>query len=98
MARNSTEARAPSYAGSTSNNLSLYGAHIEVGDYSTSYIPTTATAATRSADVCTLTIPASVSSLLITYGDNSTSTVSVTPGGSYVLPASQKKYKSIVAL
>lgn len=98
MARSSSEARAPSYAGSTSNNLSLYGAQIEVGGYSTSYIPTTATAATRSADVCTLTIPAGVSSIQITYGDNTTATVSVTPGGTYVLPASQKKYKSIVAL
>ena len=71
---------------------------VEIGAYRTSYIPTAASAATRSADVCTLTIPAGVSSILITYGDNTTATVSVTPGGTYVLPTTPKKYKSITSV
>jgi hypothetical protein len=88
----------PSYIGSVTESAAFWGVQIELGDYSTSIIPTSGAAATRSADVCTLTIPAGVSSILITYGDNTTATVSVTPGGSYQLPASQKKYKSIVSL
>lgn len=79
--------------------MTMWQGQLEVGTYASSpiYVPD-ASSATRSADVCTLTIPAGVSSILITYGDNTTATVAVTPGGTYVLPASQKKYKSIVAL
>jgi hypothetical protein len=86
-----------SFAGDGTSGIDFYGAEIKPTQPD-SYIPTVASAATRSADVCTLTIPAGVSSILITYGDNSTATVSVTPGGTYNLPASVKKYKSIIAL
>jgi len=89
---------ATTYAGSISESGSFWGSQIELGSYTTSLILTTGAAATRSADVCTLTIPSNVSSILITYGDNTTSTVSVTPGGTYVLPTSVKKYKSIISL
>jgi hypothetical protein len=95
FAQTASSIRNPVYLGVTSNTLFYYGAQFELGAYTTSLIPSNAT---RSADVCTLTIPAGVSSILITYGDNTTATVSVTPGGSYQLPASQKKYKSIVSL
>jgi hypothetical protein len=80
------------------NLIYVFGAQVELGSFPTSYIPTTTAAVVRSADVCTLTIPNNVSSILITYGDNTTSTVSVTPGGTYVLPTSVKKYKSIISL
>jgi hypothetical protein len=95
FAQTATEARSATWAGNVANTLHFYGAQIELGSSVSSLIPTNST---RSADVCTLTIPAGVSSILITYGDNTTATVSVTPGGSYQLPASQKKYKSIVSL
>jgi hypothetical protein len=85
------------FLGDGTSGIDFYGAEIKPTQPD-SYIPTVASAATRSADVCTLTIPAGVSSILITYDDNTTATVSVTPGGSYQLPASQKKYKSIVSL
>ena len=88
----------PSYVGSVSESAAFWGMQIELGSTPTSLILTTGASATRSADVCTLTIPSGVSSLGITYGDDTTDTVSVTPGGSYQLPASQKKYKSIIAL
>jgi hypothetical protein len=88
----------PSYVGVVTESASFWGMQIELGTYPSSIIPTTGAAATRSADVCTLTIPNNVSSILITYGDNTTSTVSVTPGGTYVLPTSVKKYKSIISL
>ena len=88
----------PSYVGSVTESASFWGMQIELGTYPSSIIYTTGAAATRSADVCTLTIPSNVSSILITYGDDTTSTVSVTPGGTYVLPASVKKYKSIISL
>jgi hypothetical protein len=86
-----------SFLGDGTSGIDFYGAEIKPTQPD-SYIPTIASAATRSADVCTLTIPAGVSSILITYDDNTTATVSVTPGGSYQLPSSQKKYKSIVSL
>jgi hypothetical protein len=101
-----TDAATPTYNGigmpthtAVANNFATgWQAQLEFGDTASSSIYALASAATRSADVCTLTIPAGVSSILITYGDNTTATVSVTPGGSYQLPASQKKYKSIVSL
>jgi len=86
-----------SYAGNGTSGIDVFGMECKPTQPD-SYIPTVASATTRSADVCTLTMPASVSSIRVTYGDNTTATVSVTPGGSYQLPASQKKYKSIISL
>ena len=47
--------RTPGYNGSTSNKVFAWGAQFEVGSFHTSYIPTTTTALTRSADVCSIT-------------------------------------------
>jgi len=91
----------PTFAGNSVDGIHVWGGQFEIvgaGGQSSSYIPTTSGVVTRSADVCTLNIPSTVASLGITYGDNTTATVSVTPGGTYQLPASQKKYKSIIAL
>ena len=44
-----------SYTGSGSAAFYAFGAQVEAGSFATSYIPTTTTALTRSADVCSIT-------------------------------------------
>jgi len=46
-----------SYVGDATNGIYVWGIQTELGAFPTSYIPTTGSAATRSADVLTLTIP-----------------------------------------
>ena len=47
--------RAPTYAGSTSNQVLATMVQFETGSFPTSYIPTVAASAIRSADVCSIT-------------------------------------------
>lgn len=80
-----------SYAGDGSSGAFIFGAQAEVisafpGPINTSsYIPTTTGAASRSADVCAFTIPAGIGHLTYTFDDNSTQTASVSPG-SFTVP------------
>jgi hypothetical protein len=50
-----TAARFASYLGTTGNGIFTWGAQLEAGNYSTSYIPTTSASVTRNADVISKT-------------------------------------------
>jgi hypothetical protein len=63
----------------------VWGFQLELGASNSSYIPTTSTAVTRSADVAGLTIPGGVTTLTYTLDDNTTQEVSVSPGA-YTIP------------
>lgn len=76
----------------------IYGYQLEIGSVATSYIPTTGgTQASRSADVLTFTIPGGITSLLYTFDNNSTQSVSVS-SGAYTVPTNlnRPRIKSIV--
>lgn len=64
-----------------------FGLQVVTGSYVGSYVATTSSTATRGADSCGFTIPSGVTSLRYTFDDNSTQTVSVSPGA-YTIPTS----------
>lgn len=45
----------PGYAGNTSNGYYIWGAQLEVGNFPTSYIPTTTSTVTRTGDIASIT-------------------------------------------
>ena len=51
----STSARVESYTGDGTSGVYIYGAQVEAGSYSTSYIPTSGTTVSRLADTCATT-------------------------------------------
>lgn len=88
----------PTFTAAGTETMYIWGAQLEVGAFPTSYIPTTTAAVTRSADVAVVPIPSTVSNIRITYEDNATSDVAVTPSTNYTIPTSQKAVKSIISI
>jgi propanediol dehydratase large subunit len=85
------------YVGSTSNTLQMMFTQFETGAKATSYTPTTSATVTRAADNVGFTIPSGITSLLYTFDDNSTQTVSVS-AGAYAIPTNlnRPQIKTIV--
>lgn len=91
--------------GSPAVGVYVFGAQSELTPTSlttggpTSYIPTVASTVTRAADQATFAIPSCVGHLTVTFSDNTTQSIAVTPGaGSYTLTNSLNLFniKSIV--
>ena len=79
-----------SYTGDGTSGENIWGAQFENARPS-SYIPTTTGTVTRSADVCSFTIPAGVSGLLYLFDNNTTQYVAASPG-SYQIPTNLNSY------
>jgi hypothetical protein len=80
----------------TSDYFDISCQQLELGAYSTSNILTTAATVTRTADVVKFTPPAGVTDIRITYQDDTTADVSVTPEVEYTFATGQKGIKTVV--
>lgn len=73
------------YTGDVTKGLVQWGNEIKLGTVPSTLIVTTSTSATRAADVITWTMPSGGTILTFTFDDNSTQTVSASPGA-YTFP------------
>jgi len=70
----STDTRVQTYSGS-GTTVGAWGVQVEAGNTASSYIPTTAAAATRAADVASLTFSGAPAKATITYGAGQTAII-----------------------
>jgi hypothetical protein len=84
-------------AGVGGTALYVWGSQIEASSTISSNIDTTTASATRTADDVSFTVPSGISSLLYTFDDNTTQSVSVSPGA-YTIPTNlnRAQIKTIV--
>ena len=97
----------PTYNGDNTSSVDIFGYQFEQGQSSgyfathpTSYIPTTAASSTRGADNLVVALPAGVTSVTVTFDDNSTQVFSGL-SGTWVVPVAslnRPQIKSIVGL
>lgn len=73
------------FAGDGTSGILIAASQKELGPKATSYIATTSSAVTRSADAISFTIPDGVTSLTYTFDDSSTQDMSVS-AGAYTVP------------
>jgi hypothetical protein len=73
------------YVGDGTSGIFYWGAQLEAGATASSYIPTTAGSAIRSADSAAFVIPATVTKLRYVFDNGSTQDVSVS-SGAYTIP------------
>jgi len=64
-----------SYAGDNTSGALIFGAQMEVGPMETSYVPTSASAVTRAADVAQMNGITATLDLSLTYGDGTDATI-----------------------
>lgn len=74
-----------SYTGNGTSGIYIWGAQLEAGSSATSYILTTASSATRSADNAAFTIPSGVTKLRYVFDNDAVQDVTVA-AGAYTIP------------
>lgn len=80
------------YTGDGSSGVYIWGMQLESGSTATSYIKTTTATVTRSADVATLSLPFPNNSILYTFDNATTQTVSGV-SGSYTIPTNLNRVR-----
>lgn len=87
LIQSATSARLESYLGDGVKAVFMYGYQVEQASTASSYVATTNSSASRSADAASLTLPYNNNRIVYTFDDGSTQTVSGV-SGTYAIPTS----------